>query len=192
MDSLKINFFIWIIWAIIWAAAALFTLKTKVPENFWHSAQHLGPLAVSFLLIFSSFGPKEFYLPIFHLPVYESSWVQFFGCPLTLAGLLFAIWSRIHIGKYWSGNVILKEGHKLIRSGPYTFVRHPIYTGVIGALLGSALSATTAIGFIGFAVGAVSFVFKYKREEEILTKEFGEEYLRFKAEVPALIPWTKA
>ena len=107
---------------------------------------------------------------------------------MTIGGILFAVWARWHLGRYWSGTITLKEGHKLIRTGPYRFARHPLYTGFLTAVLGSAVTAARVDGFIGFALVLISIVIKMRREEALTTREFGDEYRRFKEQVPALLP----
>jgi protein-S-isoprenylcysteine O-methyltransferase Ste14 len=119
----------------------------------------------------------------------DSRVVQWVGEIVTLCGLSFAVLARIHLGRYWSGRITLKKGHKLIRSGPYRHVRHPIYAGFLAGLLGSCLTAGTLIGSIGFMTVLGAYFVKIVREEKTLTDAFGDEYLRFKNEVPALIPF---
>jgi protein-S-isoprenylcysteine O-methyltransferase Ste14 len=111
----------------------------------------------------------------------------YIGAVIATAGLGFSVWARVHLGEYWSGNVTLKEGHCLIRSGPYALVRHPIYTGILLGMLGSAVALDQVRGYLGFAVLTYSFIGKLRKEEAWLTEEFGEEYLRYKREVRALI-----
>jgi protein-S-isoprenylcysteine O-methyltransferase Ste14 len=115
--------------------------------------------------------------------------IEYIGIALTVGGLLFAVWGRVHLGRYWSGIITLKEGHKLIRSGPYFYVRHPIYSGFLTAVLGTDLTASAVEAFRGFLIMLVSFLVKIHREEKVLSEEFGEKYLRFKQEVYALFPF---
>ncbi|HXN35877.1 MAG TPA: isoprenylcysteine carboxylmethyltransferase family protein [Opitutaceae bacterium] len=109
------------------------------------------------------------------------------GAAITAAGLGFSVWARVHLGEYWSGNVTLKEGHRLIRSGPYALVRHPIYTGILLGMLGTAVAVGEVRGVLAVAILTFSFIRKLRKEEEWLTEEFGEEYLRYKREVRALL-----
>jgi protein-S-isoprenylcysteine O-methyltransferase len=99
------------------------------------------------------------------------------------------IWSRITLGKNWSANVVLKEEHELIISGPYSFVRHPIYSGLLLMILGVTLYAGSfawAFLLILFFVGAY---FKALKEEELMIKQFPQEYNNYKMRVRALIPF---
>jgi protein-S-isoprenylcysteine O-methyltransferase Ste14 len=115
--------------------------------------------------------------------------VELAGLAITAGGLLFAVWARVHLGGNWSGIVTLKKDHELIRSGPYRFVRHPIYTGYLGGVLGAAIVAETGDAFIGFAIVLVALLFKMRREEAFLTGEFGEEYQAYKREAATLVPF---
>jgi protein-S-isoprenylcysteine O-methyltransferase Ste14 len=110
----------------------------------------------------------------------------FIGAGITAAGLAFAIWARVHLGEYWSGTITLKEGHRLIRSGPYALVRHPIYTGLILGMLGTAIAVDQIRGVLAFAILFASLWRKLRMEEKWMTEEFGEEYLQYRREVRAL------
>lgn len=109
------------------------------------------------------------------------------GAVIAAAGLGFAVWARRHLGEYWSGAITLKEGHRLIRSGPYALVRHPIYTGIIFAMLGTAIALDQYRGLLALAIIVESLVRKLRTEEAWLTQEFGGEYLQYKREVRALL-----
>jgi protein-S-isoprenylcysteine O-methyltransferase Ste14 len=113
------------------------------------------------------------------------------GVALVIVGLAFAIWARVHLGGNWSGTVTIKQGHELIRSGPYAYVRHPIYTGLLAALLGTTLASGTVHAAIGLAIIAVALVRKSRVEEGFMREIFPDAYPRYSAEVPALIPFTR-
>jgi protein-S-isoprenylcysteine O-methyltransferase Ste14 len=97
-------------------------------------------------------------------------------------------WARMHLGKYWSGRISLKENHRVIQTGPYAWVRHPIYSGLILALFGTAITLGTISAFAGFAFMLISFVRKLKIEETWLRSQFGAEYEAYQNRVKALIP----
>lgn len=107
---------------------------------------------------------------------------------LTAAGIAFAIWARFYLGGNWSGAVSVKVGHELIRTGPYAWVRHPIYSGLLVALFGTALSRARPIGFLAIALFLIAFWIKSRMEEEFMRKTFGEQYLEYTRETGALIP----
>lgn len=110
------------------------------------------------------------------------------GAALLVAGLAFALWGRIHIGEYWSGTITLKEGHRLIRTGPYALVRHPIYSGMFVAVFGTVVATGEVRGAAALTLMIVMHLFKIRREERWLLLEFGAEYLQYRKEVNALVP----
>ncbi|MGB7993672.1 methyltransferase family protein [Methanoregula sp.] len=111
------------------------------------------------------------------------------GLLITIAGLAFAIWARVHLGKNWSGMPAIREEHTITRTGPYSFVRHPIYSGLTLALFGTAIGIGYLWVFCCVLLVFVLFVIKFRIEEKFLEDEFGEEYARYKREVKALIPY---
>lgn len=111
------------------------------------------------------------------------------GCALTAAGLGFAVWARLHLGRNWSGTVTIKQDHELIRSGPYGLSRHPIYTGLLTALLGSALASGHAGSLLALLLIGVVLGGKMRLEERWMEEIFGEQYRRYRAEVKAIIPF---
>ena len=110
---------------------------------------------------------------------------------MLVVGLVFSVWARVHLGRNWSGVVTVKQGHELIRTGPYAYVRHPIYTGLIAAMVGTAIASGTVRAAIGVLIIAASFVVKLRREEVFMRETFPGEYPRYAAEVPALVPFTR-
>lgn len=107
----------------------------------------------------------------------------------TLAGLAFTWWARIHLGRLWSGAITRKEGHRIIESGPYGLVRHPIYTGLIAAIVASALAEATPTALGGAALIALSFWVKARAEERFLSGELGADaYDAYRRRVPMLVP----
>jgi protein-S-isoprenylcysteine O-methyltransferase Ste14 len=103
-------------------------------------------------------------------------WVFVAAAACTWAGVAFAIWARHHIGKYWSGTVALRAGHELIRTGPYTRIRHPIYTGILLALAGTGLAVGRYRALVAFAIILLSLIWKSKREEALLANQFGAAF----------------
>lgn len=110
---------------------------------------------------------------------------------LAAAGLGFTWWARIHLGTLWSGSVTRKAHHKVIKTGPYGIVRHPIYTGISTALIATALLRPGWLGLAGVVLIIASFVIKYRLEERFLMEVLGPEYAAYRRKVPALVPfWT--
>ncbi len=111
------------------------------------------------------------------------------GLVMVAAGLGFAVWARVYLGRNWSAAVTVKQDHELIRTGPYGLVRHPIYTGLLLALLGTAAGIGERRGLVAFAFFTIGFLVKIKAEERFMSETFGQQYARYRAEVPALIPF---
>jgi protein-S-isoprenylcysteine O-methyltransferase Ste14 len=176
----------WVVWSIYWFFPASATKRTQWSEGWIGRAQHLLPAAAGYTLIFH--GGR----PWIYGSLFDSTWPRDVGAVMTIAGLLFAVWGGRHLGQYWSGIITLKEGHRLIRTGPYRFVRHPLYTGFLTAVLGTALAVRTGDAMIGFVIMLVAYLIKIRREESLLTREFGDEYVQFRREVPMLVPWSLA
>jgi protein-S-isoprenylcysteine O-methyltransferase Ste14 len=119
-----------------------------------------------------------------------SIWTQTAGILLCAAGIALAIWARRILGSNWSGLITLKENHELIRTGPYRFVRHPIYSGIILAVAGTIIAVNpTMRGLLILGVVAIGLKFKSLGEEKILLPEFPEAYPEYKREVKSLIPF---
>ncbi len=111
------------------------------------------------------------------------------GLALAIVGVSLAIWARVILGRNWSSVVQVKEGHELIDSGPYSVVRHPIYTGLLLAFLGSAIKVGDVRGLVGVAIVFVSFWVKLRLEERWMQDQFGHKYSDYRQRTKALIPW---
>ena len=108
---------------------------------------------------------------------------------IALAGLAVMLWARVVLGRNWSADVTLKEGHELVTGGPYRWVRHPIYSGLLLLALGWAVWRGQWSGFWGLAVLVVLLFIKARSEEQLMIEHFGDAYLRYKARVKALVPY---
>jgi len=175
----------WGVWLLIWLLAAIWTAKTVASQSaasrLAHSALIWGGAALLFL------KPSRWGLlgrSLFPLAL----WVAWAGVALTIIGLGFTVWARVHLGRFWSGAVTLKAEHALIRSGPYALTRHPIYTGLLLALIGTGLARVSVAGLLGLCLLVAGMLTKVRQEERLLTEHFGTAYRTYQAEVPALIP----
>jgi protein-S-isoprenylcysteine O-methyltransferase Ste14 len=116
-------------------------------------------------------------------------WSFWLGAAVTAAGLLFAVWAREHLGRNWSSAVTIKQDHELITTGPYAVVRHPIYTGILAGILGTAIALCQVRGFIALALFFLAFWIKLRMEEEWMRSHFGEAYERYTHQAAALVPY---
>ncbi|KAF1007267.1 MAG: hypothetical protein GAK28_01906 [Luteibacter sp.] len=110
------------------------------------------------------------------------------GVLLTVSGVAFACWARYVLGRNWSSVVQVKQDHELIQSGPYRWVRHPIYTGLLLAFLGTAVAIGEWRGPLCVVIVAVSFWFKLRLEERWMRDNFGATYEQYMRRTKALIP----
>jgi protein-S-isoprenylcysteine O-methyltransferase Ste14 len=115
-------------------------------------------------------------------------WCFWVGAALTAAGLLFAIWARRHLGTNWSREVTVKQGHELITTGPYALVRHPIYTGLLLAIIGTAVAGGKWRGLVAVLLVLIAIWRKLKLEEKWMSERFGETYQAYARRVAALVP----
>lgn len=144
------------------------------------------PLLIAILLI----GPGDWFGHSFLHEnfVRHTTLVYSIGLALCVSGAVLAIWSRHLLGKNWSLSVQLKQDHELIRSGPYRFVRHPIYSGLLLLFIGNVLMVGDWRGILALAIVLVSLWFKLKQEERWLAQHFGAAYLVYKKHTKALVP----
>jgi protein-S-isoprenylcysteine O-methyltransferase Ste14 len=175
----------WYALLIYWAFSALRLKRIKVSESLGGRLWHIGIMVLVFMLLYSdrlSIGP----LGLRFVP--ESPSLRNLGIFLTFAGAGVAIWARYSLGQYWSGRVTLKEDHQLIRVGPYAYVRHPIYAGLLVAMAGAALVVGEWRALAGVMLALIDFSRKAAKEEALLVTEFGDEYKEFQKRTGFLIP----
>jgi protein-S-isoprenylcysteine O-methyltransferase Ste14 len=115
--------------------------------------------------------------------------VSWAGVAFVGAGIVLAIWARTILGRNWSGVAVVKAGHDHITGGPYQIVRHPIYTGILMAVLGTAVVRGTLHAMLAFPICLLSYWLKLQTEEDMLIRQFGHNYLQYRRRVKALIPY---
>jgi protein-S-isoprenylcysteine O-methyltransferase Ste14 len=162
----------WILFALYWLGAAFGVKRTAKRQNPAERMLYIVFMAAGFFLLYQE-NPN--WGPLNHRFVPDQVWIAWLGGALC-AGVLFAIWARRTIGKDWSAEVQIKEGHELIRSGPYAHIRHPIYTGLLLATLGTALLIGEYRGLLAVLMFLVGFTRKARKEEEFLAAEFGPAF----------------
>jgi protein-S-isoprenylcysteine O-methyltransferase Ste14 len=118
----------------------------------------------------------------------SSAAVSFAGFAAALLGLAVALWARVHLGQYWSDKVVLQEGHRLIRTGPYAYMRHPIYSGVSLGVAGTGVVLGEWRGVAAFLLLLINYAIKARREEKILAQEFGEDFTLHREQTGFLLP----
>ncbi len=179
---------LWFAWALYWLVSSWAIKAVVRRESTASRLAHVIPLLLGAVLI----GSRDLPWDTLNLRLWPRSFAAYaIGLALLAAGLAFAVWARVHLGRNWSGSVTVKEGHELIRSGPYAYVRHPIYTGLITAVLGTAITSGTVRAALGLVIITVSLLRKLRTEEGFMRETFPGEYERYSAEVPRLIPFAK-
>jgi protein-S-isoprenylcysteine O-methyltransferase len=176
----------WIGGLAFWALASIASKRTVRTQS---KASELGQGALAgsgFVLLFNrqiALGPLDWrVLPDVALFAYA-------GVILTIAGLVFMAWSRVALGRNWSASVTIKQDHALVSSGPYAIVRHPLYAGVLLAMLGTAIFFGQIRGFIAVGLTLGGWWLKSRTEEEFMMEQFGASYQRYRERVRALIPY---
>lgn len=175
---------LWAIWLAGWLIAAANVKPTQWRESPGLAVYNRLPVLLgAAILLAPGRLPLAINRPL--LPVGPAP--ALLGTLLVIAGLSFSAWARWHIGRNWSSTVTVKEGHTLIRSGPYRLVRHPIYSGMLLALIGTALAIGTARGFIGAGLILLGFLVKIGVEEARMRETF-PEYADYCRRTARLIP----
>lgn len=177
---------LWLLWLAFWIVAAFGAKETRRRESVLSRVSYVIPMIGGGILLGKPHVLGEALEQRYHAHTF--GWFLI-GLALVVAGLGFSVAARIWLGRNWSGTVTLKQDHELIRSGPYALVRHPIYTGMLVALLGTAIAIGKWHALIGLAVLFCGLFIKIGIEERFMAEQFGEAYARYRAEVPALIPF---
>ncbi|HUC16936.1 MAG TPA: isoprenylcysteine carboxylmethyltransferase family protein [Acetobacteraceae bacterium] len=171
----------WIVWVVSWIVAGFWSARTEKRATTGVELLHRAITILGFLLIAFHIGRPPAW-PVGN----AASWTLAF---LAVAGFFFTWWARTHLGRFWSSAIVRKEGHQIIKTGPYALVRHPIYTGLILAILATAASRARPTSLAGAALATIGLWLKARTEERFLAKELGAEaYAEYRRRVPMLLP----
>lgn len=180
--------YLWLALGIYWLLAAITAKRAARTQSPGSRFLQIVPEIVAFCLLFGRWEWWPAWLRWRLVP--ESSLaVAWLGLALTVAGIGFALWARLFLGRNWSGRVTIKEEHELIQSGPYALVRHPIYSGFLLAVLGTALVQGHVRSLLAFPFALLGWSFKLRLEESFMAQQFGNAYLEYKRRVKALVPF---
>ena len=176
---------IWIGWLISWLAASFWSGRTRKRVATTETWTYRAAIIAGGILL----TPWTAWV-LAETPIWEVGYGGAYAlAAIMLAGLFLTWWARIHLGRLWSGVITLQEDHRLIDTGPYAFVRHPIYTGLIIALLATAAAEATVPALLGAALMTFGFWLKARSEEQFLMVELGPDaYRSYCRRVPMLIP----
>lgn len=175
---------LWALWIVSWLVAALWTDRTERRPRL---RVELGYRVIQILAAVLLALPRR------HAGVAPLWRVNRAGAWLCVAlvalGMAFAWWARIHLGRLWSGHITRKVNHKVVDTGPYALVRHPIYTGLLLALAATAAVKGTVAGLSGAVLFGLGFYLKARIEEGWLTQQLGADaYASYRQRVPMLLP----
>ncbi|HTZ35055.1 MAG TPA: isoprenylcysteine carboxylmethyltransferase family protein [Stellaceae bacterium] len=176
---------LWIVWIVGWTAAAYGVKRIRWREPAREAILNRGPVLLGVAILLT---PRWWPAALTYRFVPGGPVLPVLGTLLVLGGLLFTVWARWHLGRNWSSTVAVKEAHTLVRSGPYRWVRHPIYSGLLAAFVGTALAIGAGYGFIGFALIFAGLLVKLLAEEARMRETFPAEYAEYCRHTARLIP----
>ncbi|SRR5258707_6408266 len=175
----------WIVFLVYWVITGLKTRTTVRQES---ASSRYGVLALEiagFLLLFN----QRAGIGVLAQHIFPRTMVAAVaGTAATWAGIGLALWARFHLGQYWSARISLKEDHQLIRTGPYARLRHPIYTGLDLAAIGSAVVIDHWRCVLGVCLIILGYVIKARREELLLAGQFGAAFEEHRKHTGFLLP----
>jgi protein-S-isoprenylcysteine O-methyltransferase Ste14 len=176
---------IWIVWLTSWVAASFWSDRARKRAPTLETWGYRAPMIAGGILLAPLTG-----LLLGEKPIWEVNYAGIYAlAALMLAGLMLTWWARIYLGPMWSSVIARKEDHKIIHTGPYAFVRHPIYSGLIIALVATAAAEGRLTALIGAALIILGVWLKARTEERFLLTELGpESYDAYRRRVPMLIP----
>jgi protein-S-isoprenylcysteine O-methyltransferase Ste14 len=177
---------IWVAWLISWAIGSFWSGRTEKHVMTWDSRAYRIPILAGAVLFTPWTAQVLGEQPIWHV----GNAGTYLLAGVTLAGTLFTWWARIHLGRFWSNAITRKEGHRVIDTGPYGLVRHPIYTGLIGAIFATGIGVGTISALAAAALITFGLWQKARMEEGFLTTELGADaYGPYCNRVPMLVPF---
>jgi len=185
MSGMSICGGLWAAWMLIWLIWAMRTKPTARREGVSSRLSYIVLTFAGFWTMFSGDVPQDW----LRIRLFAANpFTEWLGVAITAAGLAFAIWARFYLGSNWSGTVTVKVGHELVRTGPYRWVRHPIYSGMILAMAGTALERHQVRGIVAVVLLYFGFKIKSKIEEQTMAATFGSQYAEYTSTTGAIVP----
>jgi protein-S-isoprenylcysteine O-methyltransferase Ste14 len=182
--SVLISALLWVAMNVYWSIAETKRHQTKSQESAKSRRRH-GQLTMAALLLL--------FVPIPGLTgqfVPDTLTTALVGLGIQIGFNVFYFYARFYLGKLWSGAITIMSGHELIQTGPYRFLRHPMYTGMLGMAAGTAIVSGQYHALLGVALFVLAYIRKIRMEDRVLAAEFGEPYATYRQQTAALIPWT--
>jgi len=182
---LRILGYLWAAFGAYWVAAGIRGAASQTREHSLYRFGRLSTLAITFSLLFWSRTSVGI---LGRRALAASLLIGYTGFCVVFVGIVVAIWARVHLGQYWSDKVVLKVDHQLVRSGPYAYMRHPIYSGVLLGVLGTALVLGEVRGALAFVLLLANYAIKARREDRMLAEHFPEEFREHSRRAGFLLP----
>jgi protein-S-isoprenylcysteine O-methyltransferase Ste14 len=176
---------VWLSWFVLYRFVTQAASSDEQVESSWSRASYIIPMFVGTGLVVWPGWPG--WLGERVLPPWPA--LYWAGLSLTIGGLGFSTWARAVLGANWSGTVALKVGHELVQAGPYRWIRHPMYSGVLVAMAGTALASGRVHAFAGFVIALLALWYKSRIEETWMKQAFGASYSVYARATWALFPW---
>src|ERR1700680_918485 len=177
--------FPWIVFVIYWVIGAIKTRAAREKESLASRFAILVLEVVGYVLIFN--GSTGFgFLGTRFMP--RTMAIMILGVVCTWSGIGLTIWARYHLAEYWSARITIKEDHQLIRTRPYAHLRHPIYSGLVLATIGSALVIDEWRCVLGVCLVLTGYLLKARKEEAMLSQQFGDAFREHQTHTGFLIP----
>jgi protein-S-isoprenylcysteine O-methyltransferase Ste14 len=185
LSSIYICGSLWVAWIAIWITWAFQSKRTQQREGLDSRLSYTILGWAAGYLMFSAKGvPGWWNSDIFAYRM----WIGQCGVAITALGFAITFWARAILGGNWSSSVTIKVGHELVRTGPYRWVRHPIYTGMIVAMTGTALARDEWRGVAAIVLLWLSFTVKRLKEEAFMRQTFGAQYDEYSRTTGAIFP----
>ena len=175
----------WLVFIAYWFISAARVKAVAERQSLWFTAAHRIPVGLCWFLLVVRDLPPPFNLPL----TPRTDVTQITGTAICVAGLFVTIWARRTLAGNWSSDVTFKQNHELIKAGPYRFVRHPIYTGLLLMCLGTALDTGHLRCWLGLVSMFIGFWIKLKQEEKLMLRHFPDDYPAYRKQVKALVPF---
>ena len=185
IDTMRLCGYIWLAFYTIWLLSAVGTKRTAERADWGQLLSYTIPVALGYYCMFSSAVGFD-WLQTRILP--RNPELAVAAIMITLAGMAFAVWARVYLGRNWSSVPTIKEQHQLIRSGPYRLVRHPIYTGFLLAMTGTFLANGRIRGALSIVLLWIGWQVKTRFEEQFMVRAFGAQYEEYRRTTGALLP----
>jgi len=175
----------WIGFFAYWIINARRVKVTAERQSVWSALAHRIPLGFSYYLLAAWYLPPTLNASV----TSHADWAIAMGGFICVLGLFVTLWARRTLAGNWSSDVTFKQGHELIRRGPYRFVRHPIYTGLLTMGLGTAIEIGRLRGWVAMPLMMAALWLKLKQEEALMLRHFPDEYPDYRKRVKAIVPF---